>query len=324
MYKICTIGGGSGMPVVNQALIKSGIGRISSIVTTFDSGGDTGRLRTDERGNLLAFSDYWRALISLWKDGDKKRIWEDMLRFRDSRGRNFGNSFFVALREKVGDVNRVGKVFAQMVGADMGGEVIPVCLSPSDICFETESGAVYKGEHRLDELRMSRDMVKRIWLEPKVSVNSKVLEALNDADLIVVCPGSMYGSILVNFLTDGFCQVFTKSKAKKILMTNIMSTRNENDGFDQEMYLKTFEYYLDDQNVFDIIVMADLSKLDKVKLKQVLRNYDLEYSNPIKFNEKSKVKAEVVDIAIIEEKNMRLRHGVDKLAKWFRMGNEMG
>jgi len=322
--KICTIGGGSGMPVVNQALIKANLGKIYSIVTTFDSGGDTGRLRTDERGNLLAFSDYWRALMSLWKDGEQKKKWEEMLRFRDSRGRNFGNSFFVALREKNGDVNRIDSVFASMVDADMGGEVMPVCLSPSDICFQTKNDFVYKGEQRLDELRMSKDMVKKIWLEPKVSVNPKALKALKEADLIVVSPGSMYGSILVNFLTDGFCTAFIESKAKKILMTNIMSTRNENDGFDQEKYLDTFENYLGKKHIFDIVLMADLNKLDNVNLNRVLKNYDLEYSKPIKYNKKSKVKAEVADIAVIEEKNMRLRHGVEKLARWFKIGNEVG
>ena len=92
--KICTIGGGSGMPIVNNALVRAGYRQISSIVTTFDSGGDTARMRTDERGKILAFSDYWRSLISLWDDSDQKDNWEEMLRFRDGRGRNFGNMFF--------------------------------------------------------------------------------------------------------------------------------------------------------------------------------------------------------------------------------------
>ena len=82
------------MPVVNKALVRAGFESISSIVTTFDSGGDSGRLRTDERGKILAYSDYWRALLSLWKDGQQKEIWGEMLRYRDGRGRNFGNIFF--------------------------------------------------------------------------------------------------------------------------------------------------------------------------------------------------------------------------------------
>jgi 2-phospho-L-lactate transferase/gluconeogenesis factor (CofD/UPF0052 family) len=56
--KICTIGGGTAMPVVTRSLIRAGFTNIKSIVTTFDNGGDSGRIRTDERGNVLAFSDY--------------------------------------------------------------------------------------------------------------------------------------------------------------------------------------------------------------------------------------------------------------------------
>jgi len=56
--QICTIGGGSGMPTINKALVKAGFSNIKSIVTTFDNGGDSGRIRTDERGNVLAYSDY--------------------------------------------------------------------------------------------------------------------------------------------------------------------------------------------------------------------------------------------------------------------------
>jgi len=305
------------MPVVNQALVKTGVGYVSSIVTTFDSGGDTGRLRTDERGNLLAFSDYWRALISLWIDGEQKKTWEEMLKFRDSRGRNFGNSFFVALREKVGDVDKVALAFADLVEANMGGEVIPVSLYPSDICFETISGARYKGEHRLDELRMSQDMIKKIWLDPEVETNQRAIKALKDADLIIICPGSMYGSILVNFLTKGFAKAFFESKAKKILMTNIMSTRNENHGFDQVKYVDIFEKYLGKKNIFDLVLMPDLGKLDKNKLKMVYKNYELEYSYPINMKKGIKYYCQLADIAVIDEKNLRLRHGVEKLARWF-------
>jgi len=306
------------MPVINKALVKSGVGWISSIVTVFDSGGDTGRLRTDERGNLLAFSDYWRALMSLWVDGEQKSKWEELLRFRDGRGRNFGNSFFMFLKEKVGEANSVAKQFSDLVMADMAGEVVPVCLSPANICFEVKSGARFEGEHRLDELRMSKDEVVRIWLEPKVEVNKNAVEAIKGADMIVVCPGSMYGSVLVNFLVDGFSQAFIKSKAKKILMTNVMSVRNENHRFDQDKYIKVFEKYIGKKGIFDFLLMADLTKLDKNLLKKVFNNYDFEYSRPIVFKSKSINKTKLADVATIDEKNLRLRHSVEKLADWFK------
>ncbi len=316
--KVCTIGGGSGMPIVNKALIKAGFENIKSIVTTFDSGGDTGRMRTDERGRVLAFSDYWRALISLWNDGKQKEIWTEMLRFRDGRGRNFGNMFFQFLSEKEGKLSDVDSMFEALTGAKLKGSVVPVSVDSANFCFKTISGKEYYGEHNLDDLRMSLDKVSDIWLTPNVKANKEALDSIIESDVIIVCPGSMYGSILINFLPEGMTEAYKKSKAKKILMTNISSVANENDGFDQDDYVATFEKYLKNKSPFDLILMADLDCLDQDLLKKVLKLYALEHSLPIKFNEKSKEKTIVVDITRIEEKNMRLRHSEEKLGEVFR------
>ncbi len=170
--KVCTIGGGSGMPIVNKALIRVGFNNIKSIVTTFDSGGDSGRMRTDERGRILAFSDYWRALISLWDDGKQKEIWQEMLRFRDGRGRNFGNMFFQFLSEKEGKLSDVDSAFEALTGAKLKGSVVPVSTDSANFCFKTISGKEYYGEHNLDDLRMSLDKVDNIWLMPKVKART--------------------------------------------------------------------------------------------------------------------------------------------------------
>lgn len=315
--KICTIGGGSGMPIVNRSLVKAGFKNIKSIVTTFDSGGDSGRLRTDERGKVLAFSDYWRALISLWSDGKQKDLWQEMLRYRDGRGRNFGNTFFQFLSEKEGDLSKVDSLFSSLTQAKLSGEVIPVSLKPANICFQTMSGKKYIGEHNLDDLRMSLDKVIKVWLEPKVKVNKEVIDVLINSDVIIVCPGSMYGSVLTNFLPKGMINGYKKSKAKKILMTNIVSVANENKGYDQCDYIEIFKNYLKTEKPFDYVVMSDLGLLDKNQLKKVLKSYGLEHSSPIKYNKDCLCKTLLVDLAIIEEKNMRLRHCEEKLAKFF-------
>lgn len=316
--KVCTIGGGSGMPIVNKALIKVGFDDIKSIVTTFDSGGDSGRMRTDERGRVLAFSDYWRALISLWDDGKQKEIWQEMLRFRDGRGRNFGNTFFQFLSEKEGQFSDVDSMFESLTGAKLKGEVVPVSTDSADFCFTTISGKEYCGEHNLDDLRMSFDKVSKIWLKPEVNASKEAMEVIREADVIIVCPGSMYGSILINFLPRGIIEAYKKSKAKKILMTNISSVANENDNFNQDDYVATFEKYLKCKSPFDLILMADLGCLEKRLLKKVLKLYALEHSFPVKFNKKSKQKTILVDIAKIEEKNMRLRHSEEKMGEVFR------
>ena len=313
--KICTIGGGTGMPVINEALVLGGFTQIKSIVATFDSGGDTGRIRTDERGQILANSDYWRSLISLWDDGEQKAIWENMLRYRDGKNRNFGNTFFQFMSEKVGGLSNVGDLFKKLTLANIVGEVIPVSLKPADICFKTISGKQYKGERYLDELRMSRDYVTDLWLEPEVEANPKAIEAIIGADVIIICPGSIHGSLLTSFLTGGVTEAFAKSKAKKVLMVNIMATGNEGKINNQNDYLTLFKQYL--KCDLDLILMADLDRLEKKTLDRVLEYYEMENSTRIKYLPKSECKCEMADIATIDEINWRLRHSKEKLAKYF-------
>lgn len=317
--KVCTIGGGTGMPTINMALVMAGFEDIRSIVTTFDSGGDTGRMRTDERGNIMAFSDYWRSLISLWQDGKQKVVWEEMLQFRDGRDRNFGNAYFQFMTEKVGNLSDVDELFSQLTGAKLKGEVVPVSLAPADICFKTRSGKVYRGENYLDSLRMSTDVVEKIWLDPEVEANEEAVRAVVESEVIIICPGSMYGSVLINLLPKGMAKAYKQSKAKKMLMTNLMSVANENNGYSQKEYVEVFERYLKMKKPFDLVIMADFDKLDQNILKKVYENYRLEHSLPIKDNKKRNgFETLVVDIAMIEVKNLRLRHSVAKLSKFFK------
>jgi uncharacterized cofD-like protein len=301
--------------VINQALVRAGFKDIRSVVTTFDNGGDTGRIRTDERGQVLAFSDYWRALISLWDDGEQKDIWEEMLRYRDGKERNFGNNFFQFMAEKTGNLSEVDSLFCKLTGAKLEGKVIPVTLSPADICFSTVSGKKYCGEHYLDDLRMSQDSVNDVWLEPEIQANPEAIEAIKDSDVVIVCPGSVYGSLITNFLPKGIKEAFAESKAKKILMVNVMLTANENLIKSQVDYLKMFEKYLETE--FDSVLMADMSKLDQEKLKKVYGFYALENSTPIEYSDDCRIKTEMADIVTIDENNWRLRHSESKLADYF-------
>jgi uncharacterized cofD-like protein len=315
--KICTIGGGTAMPVVNQSLVKAGFGNISSIVTTFDSGGDTGRIRTDERGSVLAFSDYWRALMSLWLDGNQKNIWEEMLRYRDGRERNFGNMFFQFLSEKEGNLDNVDELFVKLTGAVLSGQIIPVSLESSNVCLKTMSDKEYVGENYVDDLRMSDDKIVRTWLEPEVKANNRAIEAFLEAEVILLCPGTTYGSVLPNFLPKGMAEAYNESKAKKILMTNILATANEVEDTTQRGYVDIFKKYLKNDYPFDLILMADVSKLDKDLFNKSLSYYKLEHANLVTEVENYQIKTVMADVAVVEEKNMRLRHSEEKLGKWF-------
>jgi uncharacterized cofD-like protein len=316
--KICTIGGGTAMPIVNKSLIRAGFTNINSIVTTFDSGGDSGRIRTDERGRVLAFSDYWRSLISLWVDGDQRDTWEEMLRYRDGRGRNFGNTFFQFLSEKEGNLGEIDDLFAKLTGANLCGEVVPVSLNPANVCFKTISGKEYKGENFVDDLRMSSDKIDKIWLDPMVNANKKAITILESADVIIVGPGTTYGSVLPNFLPTGIVEAYNKSKAKKIFLSNIFSTGNEAKKASQNGYLEIFKKYLKNEKPFDLIIMTSLDNLDKKLLKKVFYFYKLENSALVKTDRTCSIKTIKSDLATIDKLNMRLRHSEEKLGEFFR------
>ncbi len=303
------------MPVTNRALLRAGFQNIVSVVTTFDSGGDTGRMRTDERGQLLAFSDYWRALISLWRDGKRKKLWQEMLRYRDGRGRNFGNSFFRFLVEKLGDINQADKFFQELMGVKLAGRVVPVATEPADLAFRTLSGQEYRGEHYLDLQRMSTDRVKKIWLEPRVRANPEAIQAIKESQVIIIGPGSLYGSLLANFLPRGMAAAYRQSRAKKILIANLMTVANESRWGTQRDYLAIFRRYLRVNRPFDVVIMPDWQALPKKQLAKVWRLYRYEHSQPIKVDRKLQPKPLVADVAIIEKQNMRLRHSPVKLGR---------
>jgi uncharacterized cofD-like protein len=242
-----------------------------------------------------------------------------MLQFRDGRNRNFGNTFFRFMAEKTGNLSKVDNLFVSLAGADFKGKVIPVSLIPSNICFKTKSGKEYCGEHLLDDYRMSFDMVEEVWLEPQVEANPEAVQCLKKADIIIISPGSLYGSIIANLLPEKMAEAFNRSKAKKILITNLMSTANSTHHFSQNDYFDVFADYLDTKKPFHLVLMHDFDKFDKKALKEAMKLYELENSYPIKPSDDSKIKTLIKDIAVIEKNNFRLRHSEERLADVFDM-----
>jgi hypothetical protein len=126
--------------------------------------------------------------------------------------------------------------------------------------------------------------------------------------------------VITNFLPKGIVAAYRKSRAKKVLMTNIMSVANESHDFSQNDYVSVFADKLKIESPFDLVVMVNLQKLDKRSMAQILKYYEMENSFPLKFEEKERSwKTIVADIGKIEKKNMRLRHDEKKVGKFFAM-----
>lgn len=327
MLKIVTIGGGTGSPIITQSLLLAGYKNLSCIAASMDSGGKTGIIRSDERDQVIAISDLLRNLIALiGSTNHKKNIkaFTDLVSFTDGRQRNLGYSIYYALLEMYqNDFIKVQDHLERLLGIKFDGTVIPVTTDSSNICFETQNGTVYHGEHELDKQSMSKNSIVDLWLDPDVPATPQAIEVLEKADYIIFCPGSLYGSVIGNFLPVGIKEALTVSKAQKILITNLVSNRNQTHHFTPDKYFKVFRHFTGLEKPFDILITPNISqKAFEKKYPRVAKAYALEHAHFLSWTEKEHkgvidkgIKILTSDIISITPHLNRLRHDPKKLSK---------
>ncbi len=326
--KVVTIGGGTGAPIVLRALIRAGIEHIDAICAAMDSGGQTGVIRSDERDRVIAVSDLLRNLLALMPPKSSQlnnvTIFTEIINFSDGRNRNLGYTMYYALLEKY-DNNylQVQRSLEQLLNIRFMGRAIPITSTPASICFQSEGDSVYYGEHELDRYSMSQDMIDKVWIEPLVPATPDVIEAITQATHIVYCPGSTYGSVIANLLPKGVTRALKQTTAKKILISNLVSVRNETHRFTPEDYWRLFQTYTGLKHPFDIMIVPDLSREDFEKQHPIVAtHYAKQHSyflgwtaEELKPIQDKGVKVEACDHYSLTQQFSRLRHDPDKLAK---------
>lgn len=251
MKKIVTIGGGTGRFAVLLGLKRYPV-EISAIVTMFDDGGSTGRLR-DELG-VLPPGDVRQCLVALGESGTlMRKLFMHRYENGGLGGHNFGNIFISTLEKITGSIDKALEVAGKIL--NIKGRVIPVTLSKAQLVAELKNGKVIEGEDALGDYQLvSRFGIKKIFLKPKAKAHPKALEAIADADVIVVGPGDLYTSLIPNFLVDGIKEAFLESKAKKVYIANLMNKHGHADDFSVADYVRTFEEVIGKQKAFDTII----------------------------------------------------------------------
>lgn len=293
-----------------------------------DSGGKTGHLRSDERDRVIAISDLLRNLISLIKFEDNHRrsvaAFSELIGFTDGRNRNLGYTIYYALLEKYNNnFLAVQKHLETMLDIHFNGSAIPVTLQPTHINFSTQNGQIFSGEHELDRLSMSKNTITSFSLDSKVKATAESLKAIFQATHIFYCPGSIYGSILANFLPLGVTAALKKSHARKILITNLVSDRNQTHKFSLLDYLHIFQKYTQLKKPFDYVLSPDLSFSQfNSKYPRVAKNYEQEHSYFLGFSDhlpreftKEKIQVFFEPIFSITPTLLRIRHDPLKLGK---------
>lgn len=324
--KIVTVGGGTGTGVINEALIRSGVKHIDCIVAVMDSGGITGRMRTDSKGEEIAYSDGLRSLLSLINPAHanckKVKLLKDFLRRRNKRGQDLGYTIFSHYYDGENGFTEVQELLETLTGVKFLGKIIPVTLESTNIVFQTKSGTTYHGEHELDDKRMSTDEVRKMWLDPQVEANPKALQSIKQADYIFFACGSLHGSVLVNLLPTKVKQALFQSKATKVLVTNLASTRNETHNYTPLDFIKIFQKYSKLKKPLDTLIVPDQSREEfETKHPDVAKRYMYEHSHFLGWKKEELERTEKIGVSIymhnatiIDPVLKRIRHDPRKLA----------
>lgn len=252
-FKVVVMGGGSGLSVILKGL-KLYTKNITAIVTVGDDGGSSGILRDDL--GILPPGDIRNCLTAL---ADDENEMSKLLSFRfdtgSLKGQSMGNLLIAAMCCIRGNFAEAVKAVSDVL--KISGTVLPVTLDDMRITAELDNNEKITGESCIPLISYaSESPIKRIYIEPK---NAKAfhycIEALLDADIIIIGPGSLYTSVIPNLLIDGIQDALIKSNAKKFYCCNIMTQRGETDDFTVSSHLKAIENHLyDNEKIFDYVL----------------------------------------------------------------------
>ena len=241
--KVTAIGGGTGLSSLLRSLKKlvheGVVEDLTAVVTVADSGGSTGRLRRDY--NIPAPGDIRNCIVAL---AEREDILKDLFQYRfengELKGHAFGNLFLTALTQITENFLDAVRYSCQILNT--AGEILPSTVENVHLVAKFSDGKVIRGEDQIPAYaKENKVQIVDIWLEPKdVKAPIDTVEAILNADYIIVGPGSFYTSIIPNFLIDDIKEAYNNSKAKKIFIVNVMTQPGETDGFTAFDHVKRF------------------------------------------------------------------------------------
>src|SRR5256884_7963665 len=222
--RIVAIGGGTGLSSLLRGL-KTYTSNLSAILTVADAGGSSGRLRDEYR--ILPPGDFRQCLIAL-ADAEPlmKQLFDHRFKEGSLNGHAFGNVFIMAMDDVTGNFEQAlresGKVLA------VKGTIVPSTLQDVTLVASINGGPV-EGESKIPKQNAP---ISHVFLKPDgVQVNPEAAQAILNAELITVGPGSLYTSILPNLLVEGMVEAIKASPALKLYICNLAAQAGETDGY---------------------------------------------------------------------------------------------
>jgi len=261
-FRVVALGGGTGLSTLLRGLKELVVRRtdehtssehpiadLAAIVTVTDDGGSSGRLRRENR--ILPPGDIRNCMVALSKD---EALLGRMFQYRFHAGRglighNFGNLFLAALTHVTGDFTEAIRVSSKVLA--IRGRIFPSTLSNVHLVATLENGRTVHGE---TQITASKVPIKKLKLSSRgVRALPKAIEAIKQADLIFLGPGSLYTSILPNLLIPEIAAAIAKSTAPRVYIANLMTQPGETAGYALADHLRAIQKHVP-RRVIDWVV----------------------------------------------------------------------
>src|SRR5438105_4354403 len=275
--RVVAVGGGTGLStllkglkgyVMTPALATPGqptIRELSGVVTVSDDGGSSGRLRKEF--NMLPPGDVRNCIVALSEDEALlSRLFQH--RFQKGsglEGHSFGNLFLAALTSITGDFAEAVRLSSEILTTR--GHIFPATTSSIELEALMQDGSRVRGETKITA---SKERIKELVLvPPDVEPMPQTLDAIANADLITIGPGSLFTSLIPNLLVQGISQAIVNSSAVKVYVCNLMTQANESLGLTAADHIRAL-YDHAHANIFDYALINRKPVSDELKAKYAL------------------------------------------------------
>jgi len=268
------LGGGTGLPSLLGGLKHNPWLNADAVVTMFDSGGSSGVLR-DELG-VLPPGDVLRCALALSRNArEARRVLLARLPTMEHAklgGHTGGNLLLSMMQSYSGNFLDAIDGLRALLGCR--GRVWPVTVEQASLCAEYSDGSVTRGEVEVDAGQSSGRPVRRIWLEPSVSIHPAVADAIPRFDAVTIGPGSFYTSLMPIFLVQGVTEALRAMKGPVILIANLLTEGRGMSGFTAADAVVRIEEAI--ERPVDVVV-ANM----KWPGSKILNRYALEHKEPL-------------------------------------------
>jgi uncharacterized cofD-like protein len=232
--KIVVIGGGTGSFTLLQG-IKRYTQNVTALVNMADDGGSTGQLR-DEFG-VLPPGDVRQCLVALSATPKVRELFNYRFEEGSLKGHAFGNLFLTALEKMTGNFAEAVELASEVL--KITGTVEPITLTNVQLCAEGADGEPIVGEFKIAHAAIAQR--PKIWLTPEADANPKAVEAILAADIVVIAPGNLYGSLAPALVIKGIQKALRKTKATCVFVANLVTKPGPTDGFSVKDFASEIE-----------------------------------------------------------------------------------